>query len=144
MARRGQKKPRLEIVHSFYVALTILDRLVRSHGSMTPEALVQELAEDGQGMVPRVARSIRRYLRRFAELGFCFAQSAGVRGIHVPQAFRQKLHVLDFTEDELIALYFHLALLGDMVQGNHLQAQLATVGQKIGLGVGALYSLDTQ
>ena len=63
-------------------------------------------------------------------------------GIHVPQAFRQKLHVLNFTEDGLIALYFHLTLLGNMVQGSHLQAHLATVAQKIGLGVGELYSLD--
>lgn len=124
------------------MALTILDRLVHTHGSITPEVLAQELAEDGQCMVPRVARSIRRYLKRFAALGFCFEKSAGVCGIHVPQAFRQKLHVLNFTEDELIALYFHLTLLGNRVQGSHLQAHLATAGQKIGLGVGELYSLD--
>ena len=142
MAQRRQKKQRLQIVHSFYVALTILDRLVHAHGRITAETLEQELAENEQGMVPRVARSIRRYLKRFAELGFYFAKSADVRGVHVPQAFRQKLHVLNFTEDELIALHFHLTLLGDMVQDSHLQAHLATVGQKIGLGVGALYNLD--
>ena len=140
--QRDQNKQRLQIVHSFYVALSILDRLVHTPGSMTPEALAQALSEDETGIVPRVARSIRRYLKRFEELGFCFEKSTGVRGIHVPQAFRQKLHVLNFTEDELIALYFHLGLLGDMVQGSDLQVQLTTVCQKIGLGVGELYSLD--
>jgi predicted DNA-binding transcriptional regulator YafY len=142
MAQRQQKKQRLQIVHSFYVALTLLDRLMHTRGSMTPEALAQDLADDGQSMVQRGARSLRRYLKRFAALGFCFEQGAGVRGIHVPQAFRHKLHVLNFTEDELIALYFHLTLLGDMVYGGRLQTQLATFGQKIGLGVGELYSLD--
>ena len=140
--QRGQKKQRLQIVHSFYVALTMLDRLVHAHGSMTPEVLAQELSQDAMGIAPRAARSIRRYLKRFEELGFCFEKSISVRGIHVPQAFRQKLHVLNFTEDELIALYFHLGLLGDMVQGSDLQVQLTTVCQKIGLGVGELYSLD--
>jgi predicted DNA-binding transcriptional regulator YafY len=140
--QQGQKKQRLQIVHSFYVALTILDRLVQTPGSLTPEALAQELSEDETGIAPRAARSIRRYLKRFEELGFSFEQSAGVRGIHVPQAFRQKLHVLNFTEDELIALHFHLVLLGDMVQGSDLQVHLASVCQKIALGVGELYSLD--
>src|SRR3989442_12144712 len=98
MAQRQQKKQRLQIVHSFYVALTLLDRLMHTRGSMTPEALAQELAEDGQSMVQRGARSIRRYLTRFAELGFCFEPSASARGIHIPQAFRQKWHVLNFTQ----------------------------------------------
>src|SRR5712691_2175894 len=140
--QRDQNKQRLQIVHSFYVALSILDRLVHTPGSMTPEALAQALSEDETGIVPRVARSIRRYLKRFEELGFCFEKSTGVRGIHVPQAFRQKLHVLNFTEDELIAVYFHLGLLGDMVQGSELQVHLASVCQKIGLVVGELYSVD--
>jgi len=113
MAQRQQKKQRLQIVHSFYVALTLLDRLMHTRGSMTPEALAQDLADDGQSMVQRGARSLRRYLKRFAALGFCFEQGAGVRSIHVPQAFRHKLHVLNFTEDELIALYFrHLSRQG--------------------------------
>jgi predicted DNA-binding transcriptional regulator YafY len=142
MAQRRQKTQRLQIVHSFYMALTLLDRLMQARGSMTPEALAQEFAADGQSIVQRGARSIRRYLKRFEELGFCFEPSSGVRGIHVPPAFRQKLHVLNFTGDELIALYFHLTLLGDMVQGSDLQIQLVTVGHKIGLGVGGLYSLD--
>ena len=98
MAQRDQNKQRLQIVHSFYVALSILDRLVQTPGSMTPEALAQALSEDETGIVPRVSRSIRRYLKRFEELGFCFEKSTGVRGIHVPQAFRQQLHVLNFTE----------------------------------------------
>ncbi len=140
--QRDQNKQRLQIVHSFYVALSILDRLVQTPGSMTPEALAQALLEDETGIVPRVARSIRRYLKRFEELGFCFEKSTVVRGIHVSQAFRQQLHVLNFTEDELIALYFHLMLLGDMVQGSDVQVHLVTVCQKIGLGVGELYSLD--
>src|SRR5437899_11758488 len=84
--QRGQNKQRLQIVHSFYVALSILDRLVQTPGSMTPEALAQALSEDETGIVPRVSRSIRRYLKRFEELGFCFEKRTGVRGVHVPHA----------------------------------------------------------
>ena len=139
---REPPPPRLQIVHSLYVALTILERLMQSHGPVTAEALAREFSQDATSLVSRDARSIRRYLKRFEALGFSFAPQAGARGIHVPQAFRQKLHVLNFTEDELTALAFHLVLLGEMVEGSDLHGALATVYQKIGLGVGALYSRD--
>ena len=115
---------------------------MQSHGPVTAEALAREFSQDATSLVSRDARSIRRYLKRFEALGFSFAPQAGARGIHVPQAFRQKLHVLNFTEDELTALAFHLVLLGEMVEGSDLHGALATVYQKIGLGVGALYSRD--
>ena len=140
--RRKPSPPRLQIVHSLYVALTILERLMQPHGTVTVEALAREFSQDATSLVPRGARTIRRYLKRFEALGFSFAPQAGARGIHVPQAFRQKLHVLNFTEDELTALAFHLVLLGEMVEGSDLHGALATVYQKIGLGVGALYSRD--
>ncbi len=140
--RRKPSPPRLQIVHSLYVALTILERLMQSHGPVTAEALAWEFSQGATSLVSRDARSIRRYLRRFEALGFSFAPQAGARGIRVPQAFRQKLHVLNFTEDELTALAFHLVLLGEMVEGSDLHGALMTVYQKIGLGVGALYSRD--
>jgi predicted DNA-binding transcriptional regulator YafY len=139
---REPSQPRLQIVHSLYVALTILERLMQPHGTVTVEALARELSQDATSLVPRGARTIRRYLKRFEALGFSFASQAGARGIHVPQAFRQKLHVLNFTEDELTALAFNLVLLSEMVEGSDLHGALATVYQKIGLGVGALYSRD--
>lgn len=121
------------------MALTILDRLLDTPGRI----LASRLAADLANVVPRVQRSIQRYIERFEALGLRVEKTTGGRGIHVSSAFRQQLHVLHFTEDELAALYFHLALLGDMVQGNGLHAHLATACQKIGLGVGALYNLDT-
>jgi predicted DNA-binding transcriptional regulator YafY len=132
-------KQRLQIVPSFYVALTILDRLLYTPGRM----LEQQLSADLAGIVPRVKRSIQRYVERFEALGLRVEKTTGGRGIHVSPAFRQQLHVLHFTEDELASLYFHLSLLGDMVQGNGLQAHLATACQKIALGVRDLYNLDT-
>jgi predicted DNA-binding transcriptional regulator YafY len=126
-------------VPSFYVALTILDRLLSTPGRI----LAQHLTADLEDIVPRVQRSIQRYIQRFEALGLRVEKTTGGRGIHVSSAFRQQLHVLHFTTDELAALYFHLALLGDMVQGNGLQGHLATACQKIGLGVGELYNLDT-
>lgn len=126
-------------MHSFYVALTILDRVLHARSSTTPEALAQELSDS---MTPRVVRSVRRYLKRLRALGFRFEQSPGVCGIKVPQAFREQLHLLNFTVDELTALYFHLALASDLFQGSGPHAHLATVCQKIGLGVGELYSLE--
>jgi predicted DNA-binding transcriptional regulator YafY len=141
-SHRESPEPRLQIVHSLYVALTILERLLESHGPVTAEALARVLSPDGTSPVSRGVRTIRRSLRRFEALGFSFVPQASVRGIHIPQAFRQKLHVLNFTEDELRALAFHLVLLGEMVEGTALHGALATVYQKIGLGVGALYSRD--
>ena len=70
----------------------MLERLVHTSGSMTPETLGHALSEDEMGIVPRTARSIRRYLKRFEDVGLCFPKSTGMRDIHVPQTFRQKLY----------------------------------------------------